>query len=112
MSRRPALAAGLFAGLMAVFCLLLWNLQIVHGAEYAEAAQRSFVETEPVPAARGRLLDRKGRVLAEDRAVWTARVSDRTDEETVARWAETDFKTFDEESQLLFDGDKLLLIVY
>ena len=85
MSRRPALAAGLFAGLMAVFCLLLWNLQIVHGAEYAEAAQRSFVETEPVPAARGRLLDRKGRVLAEDRAVWTARVSDRTDEETVAR---------------------------
>ena len=85
MPRRPALAAGLFAGLMAVFCLLLWNLQIVHGAEYAETARRSFVETETVPAARGRLLDRKGRVLAEDRTVWTARVSDRADDGTVTR---------------------------
>lgn len=85
MSLRPVLAAGLFSGLMAVFCLLLWNVQIVHGAAYAEAARRSFVETETVPAARGRLLDRKGRVLAEDRAVWTAKVSDRADTETVDR---------------------------
>ena len=68
-----------------MFCLLLWNIQIVHGADYAETARRSFVETETVPAARGRLLDRKGRVLAEDRVVWTARVSDRAEDGTVNR---------------------------
>ena len=85
MSRRLTAFALLFALALAAFAGRLWDLQGVHGAEYAQTARRSIAWTETVPAARGRLLDRKGRVLAEDRAVWTLRVSPRAGEETVAR---------------------------
>ena len=85
MFHRANAAAVLFAGLLAIFSALLWNIQITRGAEYAEAARRSFVAAETVPAARGRILDRKGRVLAEDRAVWTARISGNAGTETVER---------------------------
>ena len=85
MFHRANAAAVLFTGVLAIFFALLWNIQIVHGAEYDEAARRSFVQTETVPAARGRLLDRKGRVLAEDRAVWTAHISENAGEKTVER---------------------------
>jgi len=85
MSRRITAFSLTFATLLAGLLLLLGNLQIVHGTEYARAARRSAVQVETVPAARGRLLDRKGRVLAEDRAVWTARVSATAGAETVAR---------------------------
>ena len=85
MSRRLTAFALLFALALAAFAGRLWDLQGVHGAEYAQTARRSIAWTETVPAARGRLLDRKGRVLAEDRAVWTLRVSPRAGEETLAR---------------------------
>ena len=71
MYRSPRLTAAgsLFAGVLAVFALLLWNLQVVHGAEYLQKSQRSIALTEIVPAARGKLLDRNGRILARDVAV-------------------------------------------
>ena len=96
MSSRPALAAGLFAGILAVFCLLLWNIQIVHGAEYAQTARRSFVETETVPAARGRLLDRKGRVLE-----WTVKRTVEQGRTIVVEWF---FRCCWEEAEDGFDG--------
>lgn len=100
MFHRANAAAALFVGLLAVFSALLWNIQITHGAEYAEAARRSFVQTETVPAARGRLLDRKGRVLAEDRAVWTARISENAGAETVDR-----VKALCKEEGITWDGE-------
>ena len=100
MFHRANVAAVLFTGVLAIFFALLWNIQIAHGAEYAEAARRSFVTTETVPAARGRLLDRKGRVLAEDRAVWTAQVSDNAGTETVER-----VKALCKEEGIPWDGE-------
>ena len=87
MTRRPAAFAALFTALTAVFCFLLADHQVVHGAAYAQAARRSIAQVETVPAARGKLLDRKGRTLAEDRAGWTARVADAAPAETRARLA-------------------------
>lgn len=70
-SSRLTVAGAAFVGILAVFFLLLWNLQIAHGAEYAEKSQRSIARTELVPAARGKLLDRNGVILAHDTALRT-----------------------------------------
>lgn len=66
----------LFAGILTAFAVLLWNLQIVHGAEYLQSSRQSAARTVLVPAARGKLLDRNGKVLARDAAVRTAEQTD------------------------------------
>ena len=68
-------AAGLFTGLLFCFALLLWDLQMVQGAAYYERSQQAIARTETVPAARGKLLDRNGKILAQDNLSWTIRVS-------------------------------------
>lgn len=45
----------------------LANLQLVHGAENRERAENNRIRLLPMPANRGRILDRKGRVLAANR---------------------------------------------
>ena len=62
----------LFAGLLT----RLWFLQVAGGESLAVAAQANSDEIVQVPALRGRILDVKGRVLAETKAV-TALVVDR-----------------------------------
>ena len=62
----------LFAGLLT----RLWFLQVAGGESLAVAAQANSDEIVQVPALRGRILDGKGRVLAETKAV-TALVVDR-----------------------------------
>ncbi|MEG2989459.1 MAG: penicillin-binding protein, partial [Oscillospiraceae bacterium] len=60
-------------GMGVIFCVflgVLFNLQIVHGAEYAERAQRKIANTETVPASRGFLLDRYGRPLVTNRVTY------------------------------------------
>ena len=74
MSKRHAAAAGSFLLLLAVFAGLLWNLQIISGAAYYEKSQQSIAQIETVPAARGKLLDRKGRILAQDTTSWAGTV--------------------------------------
>ena len=68
-------AAGLFTGLLLCFAVLLWDLQVVLGAAYFERSQQAIARTETVPAARGKLLDRNGKILAQDKVSWTIRVS-------------------------------------
>jgi len=68
-------AAGLFTGLLFCFAVLLWDLQVVQGAAYYEKSQQAIARTETVPAARGKLLDRNGKILAQGRVTWTIRVS-------------------------------------
>ena len=67
--------AGLFTGLLVCFAVLLWDLQVVNGGAYLERSQQAIAQTETVPAARGKLLDRKGKILAQDKVTWTIRVS-------------------------------------
>ncbi|WP_117236747.1 penicillin-binding transpeptidase domain-containing protein [Thermus sediminis] len=62
--------------LMAFFLLSLgllglraWQLQILEHEKYALRSQGNYLKTERIPAPRGRILDRKGRVIAQDRLV-------------------------------------------
>jgi penicillin-binding protein 2 len=57
----------LFAGLLT----RLWFLEVAGGESLAVAAQSNADEVVQVPALRGRILDVKGRVLAETKAVTT-----------------------------------------
>ena len=65
--RRTHVLFTLFALLLAVFCYLLYGLQIVHGEEYRQRSQRRIAVTETVDAARGEILDSLGRVLVSNR---------------------------------------------
>ncbi|MDY3992757.1 MAG: penicillin-binding transpeptidase domain-containing protein [Evtepia sp.] len=80
-------AAAFFAALLAVFVGLLWNLQVVSGAAYYEKSQRSIARVETVPAARGRLLDRNGEVLAQDVTQWRADLAEDCPETVLRRLA-------------------------
>lgn len=55
-------------GLLALTVLgaRLYDLQVVRGAEFAQRAQDNTVVYEPVPAPRGRILDRNGRLLVSN----------------------------------------------
>ncbi|MEG2097023.1 MAG: penicillin-binding transpeptidase domain-containing protein [Pseudoflavonifractor sp.] len=53
--------------LIITFCTVLYNLQIVHGADYRAQSTRKITNTETVEAARGPILDRYGRVLVSNR---------------------------------------------
>lgn len=45
----------------------LWQLQVIRGDRYYERARSNVVKTRRPPAVRGRILDRRGRVLADSR---------------------------------------------
>lgn len=64
-------AVVLFLGLLALLAGLLWNVQVTSGAYWYEKSRQSIARMEIVPAARGRILDRTGKVLAEDTITWT-----------------------------------------
>jgi penicillin-binding protein 2 len=47
----------------------LWTMQIIHGTDFATAAEDNRIREVSLPAARGRILDAKGRPLVTNRAV-------------------------------------------
>ncbi len=66
---RPRLLAAT-AVLATVFLVLLgrlYQLQILHGDEFKEKADENFVKELRVPADRGQVLDRRGKVLVDSR---------------------------------------------
>jgi penicillin-binding protein 2 len=70
----PALALrigilGMLAlAIFAVLFLRLWALQVLSGAQYLRAAENNQLRTVRVPAPRGPILDRNGRILVSNRA--------------------------------------------
>ena len=72
VSRRIWTVILFFAALLAVFFYVLYDLQVVHGADYLEQSQRKIPQTETVEAARGQLLDTLGRVLVSNRVSYQA----------------------------------------
>ncbi len=54
---------------VAFLCLIarLWDLQVLHGDEYYRASTENIIRDIDLPAPRGRILDRHGKVLAENR---------------------------------------------
>lgn len=56
----------------------LFYLQILHGADYTESFEESVTRTVSIPAGRGRILDRNGKVLAESKTVRNVTIVDNT----------------------------------
>ena len=54
-------------GLLILFFVVLYELQIVSGAEYAAKATKQIARTETVEASRGGIYDRYGRVLVSNK---------------------------------------------
>jgi len=81
-------------GLIALYVTQLYKLQIVEGEAYYERSQNSIVTTRTVPAARGSILDRYGRVLVSNRScsnlyIDTAELFGDFSDEAMARANET-----------------------
>lgn len=68
--RRVWLVVAAVAAILFGMVTTLYDLQINSGAAFYEQSQRKIAETESVEAGRGQVLDRNGRVLVSDRAVY------------------------------------------
>ncbi|MPM19820.1 hypothetical protein SDC9_66246 [bioreactor metagenome] len=64
------------ACLLIVFSYTLYDLQIVHGAEYLAQSSRKIATIESVPAARGEILDRYGRVLVSNKTIYQVQLNE------------------------------------
>ena len=56
--------------LFTILFFSLWNLQVNHYSYYKQLSDKNCIRLLPLPAARGSIYDRKGRVLAEDRPLF------------------------------------------
>ena len=56
----------ILAVLMTFMCSNLYSIQYINGADYARESVARVSETEVVPASRGPLLDRNGKVLVSN----------------------------------------------
>lgn len=56
--------------LLAVLGVRLYYLQIVNGDQYAERAEEQRIRRLPIPAPRGAILDRNGKVLVDSRPTY------------------------------------------
>lgn len=72
--RRLALLVLVSAGVVAVLGLQLARLTVVQGAQRRIEAEKPLTDRAYVPTRRGRILDRHGRVLAEDRPTYDVTV--------------------------------------
>jgi penicillin-binding protein 2 len=52
-----------------------WDLQVLRGSQYADAAERNRVRSRPVLAPRGKILDREGRVIVDNHSTFSLLLS-------------------------------------
>jgi penicillin-binding protein 2 len=64
---RLAVASYIIVGMIGVLLLGFWKLQVIDADKYSSMAERNRVRYIPVIAPRGRMLDREGRVLVDNR---------------------------------------------
>jgi penicillin-binding protein 2 len=64
---RLAVASYIIVGMIGVLLLGFWKLQVIDSDKYATLAERNRVREIPIIAPRGRMLDRDGRVLVDNR---------------------------------------------
>jgi len=68
--RRLGFLAVVAMGAVAVLSVRLWALTVWQGEHYLEKAESRLDTADWLPTIRGRILDRQGRVLAEDVPAW------------------------------------------
>jgi penicillin-binding protein 2 len=64
---RLAVASYIIVGMIGVLLIGFWKLQVIDSERYTSMAERNRVRSIPVIAPRGRMLDRDGRVLVDNR---------------------------------------------
>lgn len=70
MPSRLFLLALLIALIGLAFLVRLFQLQVLEGSQHAQAVERALVVVEPLPARRGRILDRTGTPMAETKPMY------------------------------------------
>ncbi len=68
LQRRVGVVQAAVAVLVAALAIYFWHLQVVRGKYFKELAENNRIRSVPIPAPRGPLFDRKGRILAENRS--------------------------------------------
>jgi penicillin-binding protein 2 len=68
--RRIGLLASAALVAMGLLAMRLWAMTIWHGPEYREEAEDRLDQSMWIPSIRGAILDRRGRVLAQDMPAW------------------------------------------
>jgi penicillin-binding protein 2 len=68
---RLAIASYIIVGMIGVLLLGFWKLQVIDADKYSSMAERNRVRYIPVIAPRGRMLDRDGRVLVDNRPAFS-----------------------------------------
>src|SRR4029077_5305497 len=68
---RLAVASYIIVGMIGVLLIGFWKLQVIDADKYSSLAERNRVRYIPVIAPRGRMLDRDGRVLVENRPAFS-----------------------------------------
>src|SRR6266852_1262346 len=72
--------------LLTVLGIRLYLLQIINGARYAEIAENQRIRLLPIPAPRGVIFDRNGRLLVDSRPIYTVILS-REDTKGIDRYS-------------------------
>jgi penicillin-binding protein 2 len=72
--------------LLGVLCVRLYLLQIVNGARYAEVAENQRIRLLPIPAPRGCIFDRNGKLLVDSRPIYSIILS-REDTKNIDRYS-------------------------
>jgi penicillin-binding protein 2 len=65
--QRLAVVSYIIVGMVGVLLLGFWKLQVIDSDQYGQMAERNRVRSIPIIAPRGRMLDRDGRVLVDNR---------------------------------------------
>ena len=74
LSRRLLMVRGIVATGFVALGGKLWQMQIAEGTDYEDVAEGNTLRFERLKSARGRIVDRLGLPLAENRRDWTVRV--------------------------------------
>ncbi len=69
--RRSAVLLGIFALCLAAFTALLYNAQVVHHQDYLTKSTTQVTHTEIIETSRGIITDRNGKVLTNNREIYT-----------------------------------------
>ena len=70
--RRIALASALVVVGILLLALRLWDLQVIRGEQMAALSENNRIRLRRVPATRGRVVDRNGKVLIDSQASFDA----------------------------------------
>jgi penicillin-binding protein 2 len=68
VQRRLTVLQTLLVVVLVLLAGYFWHLQVVRGRYYRELAENNRLRTVPIPAPRGQMFDRRGRILAENRS--------------------------------------------